>query len=304
MNSPALSIVVPTRNRADCARATIESLLLIDGDVQVVVHDNSSGDELELWYRSRAPDHRLVYAREAAQLSFVENFERAVALATGDYVCIIGDDDTVHREIIRVVSWASEHRLDAVVLLPVCTYIWPGAGAGSKIIPAAETGLLTVVPFLSQLEVARARLNQERAFLGQLLDATRDTTLAELLPPADRTPKTTGLFIAGESEAIRLASLQAQVMDIIAAQAVKPRSSRNLQTRERHTLKLVGVQVQLSATIEQLQKILLEIESHRPILLVDALHLTPSSSLGIDDDRGLLEARLDVVAIEPRQKAP
>ena len=27
-------------------------------------------------------------------------------------------------------------------------------------------------------------------------------------------------------------------------------------------------------------------------------------SLGIDDDRGLLEARLDVVAIEPRQKAP
>ena len=164
--------------------------------------------------------------------------------------------------------------------------------------------LLTVVPFLSQLEVARARLNQERAFLGQLLDATRDTTLAELLPPADRTPKTTGLFIAGESEAIRLASLQAQVMDIIAAQAVKPRSSRNLQTRERHTLKLVGVQVQLSATIEQLQKILLEIESHRPILLVNALHLTPSSSLGIDDDRGLLEARLDVVAIEPRQKAP
>jgi Type II secretion system (T2SS), protein M subtype b len=159
--------------------------------------------------------------------------------------------------------------------------------------------LLTVVPYLSQLAAARERLSQQRTLHGQLLETTSRIG-TEQPSPAARTPTTTGLFIEGDSEAIRLASLQSQVMDILTAQAVKPRSTRNLQTRERHTLKLVGVQVQLTATVEQIQKILLDLEAHRPVLLVEALHLTPASSVGTDDDRGILEARLDVLAIEAR----
>ena len=171
--------------------------------------------------------------------------------------------------------------------------------------------LLTIVPFLLNLAAARERLVQQRTFLGQLQDATSGAAAAS---PTSRdagfNKAMTGLFIEGDSEAIRLASLQSQGTDSLTRQSVKSRSSRNLQTRERHTLKLVGVQVQLTATVEQLQKILLAIEAHRPILLVDALHLTPAAAVGTDDDRGILEARLDVLAIEARpadasrQKAP
>jgi general secretion pathway protein M len=167
------------------------------------------------------------------------------------------------------------------------------------------TALLTVFPFLSQLTSVREQLVQERTTKGRLLHSS-------LEPAKGRLPELTkinGLSIEGESEAIRLASLQSQVMDIISAQAVKPRTTRNLQTRERNTLKLVGVQLQLTATIEQLQRILLEIEAHKPILLVDSLHLSPSASATADDDRGLVEIRMDVVGIEARpaetrQKAP
>jgi Type II secretion system (T2SS), protein M subtype b len=160
--------------------------------------------------------------------------------------------------------------------------------------------LLIVVPFTSQLATARDRLNEERATLGRLADATRPPTTAEQLAKGPRALTTTGLFIEGESDSIRLASLQSQVVDITGAHGVKPRTARILQTTERNTLKLVGVELQMSATIEQLQKILLQIEAHRPILLVDTLHLTPTTSVNSDDDRGLLEVRLNVVAIEAR----
>jgi general secretion pathway protein M len=158
------------------------------------------------------------------------------------------------------------------------------------------TALLTVFPFMSQLATAREQLVQERTSYGRLLEASQGSAKGRL----PELPKINGLSIEGESEAIRLASLQSQVMDIISGQAVKPRTTRNLQTRERNTLKLVGVQLQLTATIEQLQRILLEIEAHKPILLVDSLHLSPSSSTTPDDDRGMLEIRLDVVGIEAR----
>jgi Type II secretion system (T2SS), protein M subtype b len=185
------------------------------------------------------------------------------------------------------------------------------------------TALLTVVPFLSQLAIAREQIDDARTVHGRLLAANQTATMAEQLEQQSRSTTATttlagaltgALFIEGESEAIRLASLQSQVVEILAANAIRPRTARMMQARERHTLKLVGVQLQLSATIDQLQKILLQIEAHRPVLLVESLHLTPSTSVQIDEDRGQLDVRLDVVAIEarpselrtsaPRPKAP
>jgi Type II secretion system (T2SS), protein M subtype b len=167
------------------------------------------------------------------------------------------------------------------------------------------TALLTVVPFLSQLAVAREQLDEARTVHGRLLAANQTASIAEQLEQQSNSATavnalTGALFIDGESEAIRLANLQSQVVEILAANGVRPRTARMMQTRERHTLKLIGVQLQLSTTMDQLQKILLQIEAHRPILLVESLHLTPSTSVQTDDDRGQVEVRLDVVAIEAR----
>jgi hypothetical protein len=163
------------------------------------------------------------------------------------------------------------------------------------------TALFTVVPFMSQLAAVREQLDEERKVYGSYLAATQSTA-----SQGSRSSKPVstqgglqsgGLFIDGESDSIRLASLQSQVVDILTGQGVKPRTTRMLQSSERHTLKLVGVQLQMTATIEQLQKVLLQIEAHRPILLVDSLHLTPTNAINSEDDRGLLEARIDVRAI-------
>jgi Type II secretion system (T2SS), protein M subtype b len=160
--------------------------------------------------------------------------------------------------------------------------------------------LVTVVPFLSQLATAREQLSQSRATLGRLLETTKTSTIAEQLEQGAQGLKTTGLFIEGESDSIRLAALQSQVVDIVGAHGVKPRTARMLQSSERYNLRLAGVELQLTATIEQVQKILLQIEAHRPILLVDTLHLTPTTAANSEDDRGQLDVRLNVIAIESR----
>ena len=93
-------------------------------------------------------------------------------------------------------------------------------------------------------------------------------------------------------------------MEILATHRVKPRSTRNLTARERNNFRLVGVQLQLAAPIEQLQAVLLDIEQHKPLLLIEALHVTPILLSGVagEEERGMLEARLDVFGIETKQK--
>ncbi len=113
--------------------------------------------------------------------------------------------------------------------------------------------------------------------------------------------KQAGVFIEGESESIRLAALQSQLADIMAQNGVKARSTRGLPQQERHNLKLVGAQLQIVVPIATLQKILLDLEAHRPVLLVDLLQVTPASMTGVsteDASAGLLDARFDVYAIE------
>jgi Type II secretion system (T2SS), protein M subtype b len=67
---------------------------------------------------------------------------------------------------------------------------------------------------------------------------------------------------------------------------------------------MLGVQLQFSATVEQLQTILLAIETHRPHLRVEGLQVTvlqdtvaPGSNVPAS-----LETRLDVMGVAPRQK--
>jgi Type II secretion system (T2SS), protein M subtype b len=169
------------------------------------------------------------------------------------------------------------------------------------------TGLFTVVPFVNQLATMRQQLAEERQVYGSFLAVTQATAgqgTRSLKPVgAHAALPSGGLFIDGESDSIRLASLQSQVVDILAGQGIKPRTARMLQSSERQTLKLVGVQLQMTATIEQLQKVLVQIEAHRPILLVDSLHLTPTNAINSEDDRGLLEARIDVRAIVAKSPA-
>ncbi|MCD2173720.1 glycosyltransferase family 2 protein [Rhizobium sp. C4] len=93
---PVLSICVPSRNRQLYFRQTIDALLQSErDDVQFVFVDNSDDpSNMNTFMAARAGDPRITYLPSGAQvLSMMENWERAVAAATGRYVTVIGDDD-------------------------------------------------------------------------------------------------------------------------------------------------------------------------------------------------------------------
>lgn len=123
--NPLLSIVIATHNRHQYAKKAVESILgMNSGDFELIVHDTSDSNDLEE-YCSLISDIRLVYKHCGERLSMTENHNRALNLAIGEYVCLIGDDDSVCNKILDVAEWAREHSYDAVCPNIVATYSWP-----------------------------------------------------------------------------------------------------------------------------------------------------------------------------------
>ena len=163
---------------------------------------------------------------------------------------------------------------------------------------------LVVGPVVSQVLDVQERIQQERIIIGRLNAALSDNGQAQEARQRNSLARIQGLFVQGESEAIRVASIQSQLMEILGVHQVKPRSVRNLPTREQSNLRLAGIQLQIAAPIDRLQAVLMDIESHRPLFLIETLQITaPALAIGTDsEDRNNLEVRLDVFGVEAQQK--
>lgn len=170
-------------------------------------------------------------------------------------------------------------------------------------LPLGAIGLLVVAPLWEHVGELEGRIEQERMMAGRLTGLASDESAKRTLEQQTKMAKASGLFIEGESESIRLATLQSNLSAIATANGVKLRSARNLPSHDKFDLRLVGVQLQLVAPIDKLQKILLEIEQHKPSMFVDSLQIS-AVPLGrsVDEEVGLLDARFDVFAVESRQK--
>jgi len=145
---PLLSIVIPTRNRSLYAISAIQSVLEIpDPRLELVVQDNSDSRELESYVDENIKDIRFRYRYTPPPLSYIDNFNAAVGLATGDYVCLIGDDDGVNPEIVEAASWAKSEGVDSLAVRTRLSYYWPGAGVPSTVFTKAPAGSISVFDF-------------------------------------------------------------------------------------------------------------------------------------------------------------
>lgn len=128
MEKYLLSVVIPTKNREKYALATVEQILKInDNRIQVVIQDNSDSLALSVELQKYQYDKRLKYNYTKGTISFVENFNIALDLSDGEYVCIIGDDDGLVPQIIDVVSWAKSNNIDAIKPELNVVYFWPNS---------------------------------------------------------------------------------------------------------------------------------------------------------------------------------
>lgn len=121
-----LSIVIPTRDRTEYAANLIRSLRgSMSDDFELVVRENSSRPELGGLIGALG-DSRFRYDYSAEDLNMHQNFDAAITLATGTFVCALGDDDGILIDrALEVLVRAQTEGVDAV-LTQTLIYNWPG----------------------------------------------------------------------------------------------------------------------------------------------------------------------------------
>ncbi|MEO0531516.1 MAG: glycosyltransferase, partial [Planctomycetota bacterium] len=151
-DAPLLSIVMPTKDRADCAIHAIASILRFkDHDFELIVHDNSEEDTLADAIASLQNDPRLRYFRSREPLSMSQNFERAIDEAAGEYIGALGDDDGVDESVLSVCRWLRNRDIGAMTPTNPVLYYWPGLPAGDT--PATH-GRLNIRRFTGETRLA------------------------------------------------------------------------------------------------------------------------------------------------------
>ena len=127
-NNFLLSIIIPTKNREKYAVKVVEQILQMhDENIQVVIQDNSDTDNLSSLLNIYKNDIRLKYNYSSGILSFIENFNKAIEMADGEYLCLIGDDDGILPQMIEVVKWAQKNSIDAIKPSLSVVYFWPNS---------------------------------------------------------------------------------------------------------------------------------------------------------------------------------
>lgn len=124
---PLLSLVITTKNRFETAcRSIAAALALMPADVELIVQDCSDTRVLEEHLaRHHGGDPRLRYEHRQGKISLADNWNFAIARATGDFVSIIGDDDAFLPALADIVAWTAKHGYLAASFRHT-TYFWPG----------------------------------------------------------------------------------------------------------------------------------------------------------------------------------
>lgn len=132
MSRPILSIIIPTKNRYHYLRSCLSSLLPYFNipEVEIIITDNSYPKE-DLQSSIDAFSN-VNYSYGADPISQVENFELAMEKVTGLYVTMIGDDDSLSKNILDLVAFMKENDIEALNC-SVARYYWPGIIARNKL---------------------------------------------------------------------------------------------------------------------------------------------------------------------------
>jgi general secretion pathway protein M len=109
-----------------------------------------------------------------------------------------------------------------------------------------------------------------------------------------------GHFIRKDTPALASAELQQQIKEMISASGGQLNSTQVVPARQEDSFTRVAIKVHMLGTIEVFEKVLYDIESARPLLMVDDLQIRP---LGIRRarrgqqarDTGTLDLRFEVV---------
>jgi glycosyltransferase involved in cell wall biosynthesis len=106
---PLVSILIPAYAPQFFAQALASALVQTWSECEIVVCDDSPGDAIRAVVEAN-PDPRIRYERHVPALGFAGNFTRCFALARGEYIKFLNDDDLLAPECVsRLVAGLREH---------------------------------------------------------------------------------------------------------------------------------------------------------------------------------------------------
>ena len=161
MVTPIVSIVIPTHERARYAVPTIRALLELSTAIEIVVSDSSEQDSISSNFDAAINLGQLKLLRPMKRMSVVDNFNFALAAATGRYVCFIGDDDFVASDIVRLAKWAESNAIDAIKFTFPSLYFWPDFR--HRVNGAAIAGTLRTSIYSGEISVHDSRRSAREA---------------------------------------------------------------------------------------------------------------------------------------------
>ena len=122
--NPIITVVVPTKNRYKYLKELISMIENFnDSRIELLVHDNSDNNFEILDFLKGKSLVSTSYYYDSDILSMGENAEHGINKAKGEYICFIGDDDAVCRNIADCAEWMRENQIDAVRSLYL-NYCW------------------------------------------------------------------------------------------------------------------------------------------------------------------------------------
>lgn len=161
-NKPLLSIVIPTRNREKYCIEAIRNILSYQEDCfELVIQDNSDSDDIENYIKTHS-DRRLRYNRVKGRVNSVLNIRASVDFAEGEYVCMIGDDDTILPNLFAIVRWAKANNVKAITPKNNPAFFWNHDGT--------LNGKLITQPTRSRIEWARPDERIAKLMKGGIID--------------------------------------------------------------------------------------------------------------------------------------
>lgn len=171
---------------------------------------------------------------------------------------------------------------------------------GLAALVAMGLAVFVVMPLHERYLLARDSLQTQRELLARLKLQAGERGAAR--PAANAYVAERGLYLSGESDAVMAAALQASLGAKGEAGGWRLISARVLPVLQEGALRLIGIEGRMQTTIEGLQRLLLTLDSERPLLAVTALQVIPAgvTAGGGDDDKGtILTVRLEVFGAAP-----
>lgn len=124
---PLLSIAIATKDREQYCIQSIQSILSLENkNIEITLSDNSATTQVKDFVE-KLQSPQIVYHYDNGPVSSIENFNRAVELTTGEYIMLIGDDDTILPKAIEMAQWAKDNNVDSVCSKETIVYYWPKA---------------------------------------------------------------------------------------------------------------------------------------------------------------------------------